>query len=480
MNALAFGAFMDLTTDDRTWAFEQFASADFGDVRRRARAELMVRRVVASPSGRLSEVFRCNAELQGAYDFVEGVVPPAAIMESIAAATCAQIGQERVFVLIDGTSLTLTDRNASKGFGAIGARGLVRGLKVVDALAVSEEGVPIGLVNLHWWARRKAASKSRYWRRREKLTETHDWLAAIETTARHLKSHAPSSSPCFVIDREGDCAAILRAVAREEGFRYIVRAAQDRRLAGKRRRLRAHLGRQHIVGTRTVDVPAGPGRSARVAVLDVRSARVVLDLPDRTSAAANGRMNFETNVVWAVERRPPRGEKGLDWLLITNEPVTDLKAANQVLDGYCLRWRVEDFHKTWKSGRCNVERTQLRTKEHVIRWATLLATVATRVEQLKHLARTTPDAPASLVLSAIEIEALKAAKHEYKSRTEVIPEGMPTIGLAVRWIADLGGFTGKSSGGPPGSITIARGLEYLGPWTAGFAAARATQRTRKK
>jgi len=31
----------------------------------------------------------------------------------------------------------------------------------------------------------------------------------------------------------------------------------------------------------------------------------------------------------------------------------------------------------------------------------------------------------------------------------------------VRWVAEIGGYTGKSSGGPPGSTTIARGLEQV-------------------
>ena len=38
---------------------------------------------------------------------------------------------------------------------------------------------------------------------------------------------------------------------------------------------------------------------------------------------------------------------------------------------------------------------------------------------------------------------------------------VPTIGEAVRWIADLGGYTGKSSGGPPKTIVIGRGLSRL-------------------
>jgi hypothetical protein len=40
---------------------------------------------------------------------------------------------------------------------------------------------------------------------------------------------------------------------------------------------------------------------------------------------------------------------------------------------------------------------------------------------------------------------------------------VPTIGLAARWIADLGGYTGRSSGDPPGSIVIRRGLFWIAP-----------------
>lgn len=467
---------MDLGTDDRTWASEQVAAANFGDVRRRARAELMLRRAIANPAGRLTQVFRNNAELQGAYGFVQGVVSPAAILGTIASATCVRLSgcvePQRVFVIVDGTSLSLTDRTGKKGFGSIGKRGLpTRGLKVIDALAVSAKGIPIGLLDLQWWARGRKSTKARHIRRRLQLTETRHWTEAISTSAQRLRDEAPTATGCFVIDREADNSEILRTL-QEWGCQYIVRAAQDRPIVlpdGKSCSLRKHMARQSVIGVRVVNVPAGPNRKARVAEFEVRVSRVIIDMPDRREG---GRMHFETNVVWAVERRAPRGEKKLDWLLLTSEPVDSFCAATAVLDGYCLRWRIEDFHKTWKSSGCNVEQTNLREKEHVIRWATLLATVAVRIEQLKHLARTTPDEPASVVFSAIEIEALKVAKMRQKKRTEVIPDGMPTIAQAVRWIGDLGGFQGSKSG-IPGSITLGRGLDTFLPWAAGFAAAHA-------
>ncbi len=62
-----------------------------------------------------------------------------------------------------------------------------------------------------------------------------------------------------------------------------------------------------------------------------------------------------------------------------------------------------------------------------------------------------------------EIAATLLMKRKYKKRTEVIPESMPTIEQFTIWLADLGGYTGKSSGGPPGSVTIKRGLDFIMP-----------------
>lgn len=459
------------------WAFEQFSRGELGDRRRCTRAVGMLRRALATPGGRLSVVFRQNAELQGAYDFVQGPVASGALIGSIAAATCAQLeGEDRAYVIVDGTSLTLTDRRNAKGFGSIGRRALpTRGLKVLDALVVSADHVPVGLIELHWWARGKKSGLSRYDRRRRGLTETKHWVDTIRLAATRMAAHAASCAPCFVIDREGDNAEILRTL-QEGSLNYIVRAAQDRRVVtarGRPDRLRALMRRQRVIGHQTIDVPAAPGRRARRAILQLRQARVELDLPDRSEG---GRFRFTTNVVWVVEQRAPHGQRPLDWMLLNSDDVNEVADAERILKGYCARWRIEEFHRTWKSGHCNVEDSQLHKMEHVTRWATLLAAVATRVEQLKHLSRTTPDAPASSIMSELEIEALKAAKMRQKKRTEVIPERMPTVAEAVRWIADLGGYTGKSSGGPPGSITIGRGLEWLAAWTSGYASGAADRK----
>ena len=155
-------------------------------------------------------------------------------------------------------------------------------------------------------------------------------------------------------------------------------------------------------------------------------------------------------VVWVREvGTTPDGEQPLDWLLLTNVTVDDLHSANLVVFSYTQRWSIEEMHKTWKSGLCGIEQSQLRSRDALIKWAIILAAVAVRVERLKQRSREQPDVPATEELSPREIRALILLKRD------------PPLAVAVRWIADLGGYTGKSSGGPPGSITIARGLERV-------------------
>lgn len=128
-----------------------------------------------------------------------------------------------------------------------------------------------------------------------------------------------------------------------------------------------------------------------------------------------------------------------------------------MLHGYTQRWRIEEFHKTWNSGACQVERTQLRSKDNILRWAVLLSSVAVRVQRLAMLSRTQPDLPATEELDQGEIDAAMMSTRQKTWR----PGQVPPISEVTRWIAELGGYTGKSSGGPPGIQVLTRGLQRI-------------------
>jgi hypothetical protein len=445
----------------RGWAREEFGEARLGDQRRTSRLVAMAATALTRPAGRVSDAFTNVAEREGAYDLlanpaVDGDAVVAAMSEASARRCDAH---PFVFIGVDGSSLTVTDDAGTKDLGAVGPYGAGgRGLKVITAYAVSPRGVPLGCCAMRWWARRRRLRKARpSYERPTREKETQHWLDAIDDSMARLAAQAPGTRAWFQLDREGDSWNKLEHLERGGGL-FTVRSNRDRRVRTARGRstLREVLGRQQILGSYALEVPGNHGRRERLASMTIRAAVVTLDLRDKATGRTWPR---RMTAIWVRESRTtPGSEKPIEWLLLTNYVVDSFEAAKLVVFGYAQRWRIEDFHKTWKSGVCDVESAQLRARSNLIKWATLLAAVAARAERLKHLARETPDEPASIELSAAEIQATILLKKKQKSRVEVVPDTMPTIAQATRWIADLGGYTGKSSGGPPGSITIGRGL----------------------
>src|SRR4029078_5324869 len=122
------------------------------------------------------------------YDFLENrCIDHGAILRAAQVATARRCAQYPfVFVPIDGTSLTLTDRCCAKGFGVIGNHNKrARGLKVLDAIAVSPQGMPLGLATVVWWTRDKPIDRSRpSCARKVHDRETQRWLDGIDDVCR--------------------------------------------------------------------------------------------------------------------------------------------------------------------------------------------------------------------------------------------------------------------------------------------------------
>jgi hypothetical protein len=448
-------------TAEYAWARDEFGAAKLGDARRLDRVIRMAARAAEHPAGGILEVFRTSAERQGSYDLVENdEVAPERLMDAIAARTVERCAAHPyVFVPIDGTSLSLVDHGGAKDFGSIGShKGRGRGLKVIDAMAVSPEGCPEGLLALQWWVREPKQTETPHYNRPLRKRETRHWHEAVESVRQAFEGARSSTKLWFQLDRESDSWTTLEKLE-QSGHWFTVRSAHNRRVCGnsvKPRFLHDIWAKLKRSWSYELTLKRTQTRGSRKAILQVSATTVTLDIEDPWSK----RKRTQTvNAVRVVETRNPDGEAPLHWVLLTNHPIGTREQIEKVIYGYTLRWRIEDFHRTWKKGGCNVEQTQLRSTRAVERWATILAAVAMRIERLKHLSRTDPDLPATVELSDSEIMALLLLKRRDKKKNEVVPDAIPTIGQAVRWIADLGGYTGpKTSGGPPGSITINRGF----------------------
>lgn len=447
------------------WASTEFGRADLGDTRRRERLVRVAARVYERASGSIAAAFKRDKEREGAYDFVENRhVDADEITAASVQATLDRIERlPYVVVPVDGTSITITDRHRKRDFGRVGSNNNgARGLKLVDALAVQPDGTVAGWLALTFWARPDAdssASDHQLRARPIEEKETRYWVGAIEAARNALDERGVRG--WFQVDREGDGHDLLTALQGTDHW-WTVRGNADRSIeidGGTKALLRAQLLSRRPAGEYLLKVPgrSQPKRTARTARMVVRVAEVVLRMRDR---ANHGRITrLAVTAVWAREEgTTPAGEEPIDWLLYTNVPVVSLQDALRVVRTYALRWRVEDCHRTWKTGRCNVESTQLRSFAAVKRWAIILIVIAARIERIKHLSRTTPDAPASVELSPFELRALVALKYEGKPP----PQGELTIGQATRIIAEFGGWANKySKTKRPGSVVLGRGLEYL-------------------
>ncbi len=452
------------------WAESIFGGAILGDKRLEKRLVRIGAGVARSPAGTITAALGSDdkwAEAEGAFRFVENSrVDPEAVFEAVGSSTAASLETgSRCFVAIDQTELTFTDRKRIRGLGPANNKNIsyVRGLQVMSALALDGSGVPVGLLDQQWWSRSERLSPHySIDKRPAEERESCLWNRSLRACAMRLAD--TGTRPWFVMDRGADFWAVLHEAVDQE-LLVTVRAHHNRVIQrnSKRMKLKSTVARQPVLGETQIRIPKSAKRRGRVATFEIRALKctLVLGSKKRPTKLSCVRLR-ETS-------RVPAKEKPVEWLLLTTHEVSDFASALEVVESYRFRWRVEEFHKTWKSGACNVEASQLRSLDALRRWATILAAVATRVERLKLLSRETPDVDA---LTEFTQDELDAAIMLSKSKKAPKLGEFVTLNAAVRMVARFGGYPDRKSDGPPGSITIRRGLERILPAAAVLKATR--------
>lgn len=444
-------------SDESAWAEAEFGHALLGDIRRTRRLVAVATGVARRPAGTVTAVFADSAECEGAFRLLESPqVNVEAVSQATHLATARRCATEPyVFVPIDGSSLTLGDRAKKRELGRVGSHASTRGLLVMNSLAVDRWGVVVGLLDQRWWARDKPRPKKKKKRKKScrvplEQKETRHWIEALTAVEEMMAHHAPGVRPWFQLDRGADCWPVLM-LAIENELLLTVRATANRRLtsgSGACAYLRDELQRQPVMDHYDLALLATPKRPARTARIAVRACSVTLDL----LVSRKRHVAVTMHAVLAEECESTSKDR-LQWMLLTTHPVTTFAQALKVIDGYTQRWRIEEFHRAWKSGVCNVEDTQLQSRAAILKWATLLAAVAARAVRLAYLVRTTPDAHASDEFSPDEIDAaFLLTKRKRDRRKRVRLSEMITL------LAQLGGFAHKYSGRLPGPQILARGL----------------------
>jgi hypothetical protein len=108
-----------------------------------------------------------------------------------------------------------------------------------------------------------------------------------------------------------------------------------------------------VVGYLYVDVPARGSRPARRAKLTVPAQPITIKL--RVARRKDDFVTLNAIHVSEVLDEKMRVTEPLDWKLLTTAPIGSFAEVQTVVDNYALRGRIEDFHRMWKSGLCNIE-----------------------------------------------------------------------------------------------------------------------------
>ena len=444
----------------RDWARETFGGAALGDPRRTERLVAMATAAALNPAGKVTQVFQSSAEREGAFRLLESdYVQNSGVSEPVFDASARMCADEKVvFVAVDQTSLSLTDRKNTRQLGRVGARFPSRGLHVMSALAVDRSGAAVGLLEQCWWARKRKnrlkRKRSFVWQYQKK--ETRYWVDVLRSTESRMREIAPGCRAWYQLDRGADSWPVLK-FATDNKLLITVRSAYPRRILGEdgdREYLREVLKKQPVLGHYTVAVPAHGDRRARIARIAVRAKHVTIDA---RVTVGNRRHRMPLNAVFAQEVGY-RGKDRINWILLTTAEAETFEQAREVIAGYASRWKIEEFHRTWKRGLCRVEDNQLRSRNAILRWATILAAVATRALRLAKLIRSTPDIPAVEEFTEYEIDAAFILLKKKRDRRRRL-----TLADVLDLVADIGGFTHKYDKAYPlpGPTVIGRGLERV-------------------
>jgi hypothetical protein len=447
----------------QAWVPVELIRADLGDARRDERYRMVVDRLSENPQGGINGACLTAAERKGAYRLLGNKdVQAEQMLEPHLESTWRRAQRESVVLIAqDTTELDYSRHPYAQQLGPLHPGGRGWGYLLHTGLVLTTEGVPLGVGHQQQWVRdpeetgKRATRRERAWEEKE----SYKWQRTVEAGAKHRQ---PGQTKIYVGDAEADIFALL-ASPREEGEALLVRAAQDRRVKGEPGRLQSLVRAEPVAGCLRVSVSRGGAQEPREAWCHLRFREVILRPPKHPAPGTPQ----EPVRVWAVlveEPTPPEGHKAACWLLLATWPITDLAGAVQCARYYGLRWRVERYHYTLKSG-CRVEQAQLRTWEGLERLQAVCAVVAWRLLWMTYLARATPEISCEQAFTRLE---WRVALGQAQGQLPAEGEAAPSLGRMVALVAKLGGWWGRKGDRAPGVKVLWRGLTKLEAMVEGF------------
>lgn len=439
---------------DTDWAIDEFGTAELGDARRTKRLVALARQLAKSPHCSLPQSLS-PAELKAAYRFFDNEeIDTDGILVAHIGQTLMRMRQTPLILAVqDTTEYNLTHLSATEGLGYCSHKD-VRGFFMHSMLALTPEGLPLGVLGLKTWTRPLAQLGKRHQRRKLPVHEKESvkWIEGLNQMTA-FQCHCPQTTMVGVCDREADLYDLFVA-ERAAGVEWLVRAAWNRGVDHPDKYLWEAMQSVVAMGTMQLQVPQRAGAAKRTAQLTIRCAPIRIRPP--RSRKGKGLAEVDVYAVWAIETKPPQDVEPIEWMLLTSVPTHSLADALERLSWYARRWTIETWHRVLKSG-CQIEARQFGDVQRFMRATALFAVISWRILYATLLARLDGDLSCEMLLQRFEWQALYCRTHG----TTALPPQPPTLAQAILWIAKLGGYLGRKRDRPPGTTVLWRGFLAL-------------------
>jgi len=476
------------------------ASIGLGDERRTQRHEAVLDTIVRKASSSFPQAFDNKAELEGLYRFIANeAFDDTDVLEGHIDSTVDRAeGAQQMLAIHDTSSIRypLLDEDwlrENLGRPTTQTQGYELHLSLLTG--DGDSNLPLGVIGAIPFARKAdveySAEVRRWWEKRGGLypNESQRWFDAVSRTGERLGENA--RRVVHVMDREADQFCLLHWLSFRTD-RFVIRAKmldrpvvrEDTSSRGKKKpktTLENVLQRAPFIATVSARIgfrsafrnakkqKAHPARKERRATLSVRAATVTISRgvnKDKGYSPLPKQQipdTLELNAVELVELSPPRGQKPVRWILLTNEPISSTDGILAVVGIYYRRWLVEEYFRALKTG-CALEKRQMDTAARLLKVLAIFIPVAWSLLLTRTLGEEGRDLPWHFLLSPLSFLVLSRAAPAHRLNDK------STAFDTINAVAALGGHL--KSNGPPGWITIQRGLDTLatltrGAWLAG-------------
>lgn len=330
---------------------------------------------------------------------------------------------------------------------------------VVDA----DKNMPIGFSSVKLWNREWEKPKKEYKAYKKLPIEEKESFRWISSVTQSRESLPKDTMITVIADRESDIYEALCSIPKENTH-LLIRSSSNRLTCHDNMLLANKMQSCDIRHTYKIEIKGNKSRKSRVARIDLRFTEVELKQSSHLIGVYSS--SVKMNCIYVVEHKETvsEGEEPIEWRLFTTHPIDTVEQAMQCIQWYRARWYIEELFRILKSEGLNIESSQLETGLALKKLMLFCLQAALQIMIIKiAYDQNREDCSANIMFTDKQVRFLMILLPTLEGKTEKQknPFDNNTLAWAAWIIARLGKWVGYKSQGPPGYITIKKGMDIF-------------------